>query len=228
VRRVPPAAETTFLFDVDNTLLDNDRIEADISQHIEEQCGAAMRERFWTLFEALRGEFGFADYLGALQRLRLEFMLDPRVLELGSFLLEYPLASRLYPRALQTLAHVARWGRTVIVSDGDAVLQPRKIRRTGIWDAVGGRVLIYVHKERMLDDIKGRYPAQRYVMVDDKPGILAAMKKIWGLKLTSVFVQQGHYARVTEGAGANAHADMAIAHIADLMDCNYSDFSAAI
>jgi FMN phosphatase YigB (HAD superfamily) len=222
---VAQLGESVFLFDVDNTLLDNDRIEADISQHLEEQYGAAGRERFWAIFEALRGEFGFADYLGAVQRYRLEALHDPRVLGLASFLLEYPVASRLYPRALETLAHVGQWGRTVILSDGDAVLQPRKIRRTGIWDAVEGRVLIYVHKERMLDDVKERYPAERYVMIDDKPGILAAMKKSWGAQLTTVLPQQGHYARMSQGTAANSQADMTVAHIADLIACRYSDFA---
>jgi FMN phosphatase YigB (HAD superfamily) len=222
---MPQPGETVFLIDVDNTLLDNDRIEVDISQHLEEQCGAAGRDRFWAIFEALRGEFGFADYLGAVQRYRLEALHDPLVLGLASFLLDYPVASRLYPRALDTLAHAGQWGRTVILSDGDAVLQPRKIRRTGIWDAVEGRVLIYVHKERMLDDIKERYPAQRYVMIDDKPGILAAMKKSWGAHLTTVFAQQGHYARMSQATASDMHADMTIEHIADLIACRYSDLA---
>lgn len=217
-------AETVFLFDVDNTLLDNDRIEADIGQHLEDEYGAAGRARFWAIFEALRGEFGFADYLGAVQRFRLEGIHDPRVLGLASFLLEYPVSSRLYPRALETLAHVRQWGRTVILSDGDAVLQPRKIRRTGIWDAVEGRVLIYLHKELMLDDIKERYPAQRYVIIDDKPVILAAMKKAWDAQLTTVFTRQGHYARMSHG-DAIAPADVTIEHIGDLIACSYSDFA---
>jgi FMN phosphatase YigB (HAD superfamily) len=222
---MPQPGETVFLIDVDNTLLDNDRIEADLSQHLEEHCGAAGRDRFWAIFEALRSEFGFADYLGAVQRYRLEVLHDPRVLGLASFLLDYPVASRLYPRALDTLAHVRQWGRTVILSDGDAVLQPRKIRRTGIWDAVEGRVLIYVHKERMLDDIKERFPAQHYVMIDDKPGILAAMKKSWGARLTTVFAQQGHYACLSQAIAPTSQADMTIEHIADLIACRYSDFA---
>jgi FMN phosphatase YigB (HAD superfamily) len=218
-------SETVFLFDVDNTLLDNDRIEADMSRHLEEECGALGCARFWAIFETLRAECGFADYLGALQRYRLEAIHDPRVLGLASFLLEYPIASRLYPRALEALAHVGQWGRTVIVSDGDAVLQPRKIRRSGIWDAVAGRVLIYVHKERMLDDIKERYRAQRYVTVDDKLGILAAMKAIWGGDLTTVFARQGHYARMGQGLAATPQADMTVEHIAELLARSYSDFS---
>jgi FMN phosphatase YigB (HAD superfamily) len=218
-------AETVFLFDVDNTLLDNDRIEADLGQHLEDEYGAAGCDRFWAIFEALRGELGFADYLGAVQRYRLETLHDPRVLGLASFLLEYPVASRLYPRALDTLAHVGQWGRTVILSDGDAVLQPRKIRRTGIWDAVEGRVLIYVHKERMLDDVKAHYPAQHYVTIDDKPGVLAAMKKIWGAQLTTVLPRQGRYARTGAGTASIAPADMTVEHIADLIDYSYSDFA---
>jgi FMN phosphatase YigB (HAD superfamily) len=222
---MPQCEATVFLFDVDNTLLDNDRIEADISQHLEEEFGPVGRDRFWVIFEALRKEFGFADYLGAVQRFRIDAIHDPRALGLAAFLLEYPVANRLYPRALETLTHVGEWGRTVILSDGDAVLQPRKIQRTGIWDAVAGRVLIYVHKERMLDDIKARYPAQHYVMIDDKPGILAAMKKIWDQQLTTVFPRQGHYARMSQGGAANVPADMTIEHIADLINCSYSDFS---
>ena len=217
--------ETVFLFDVDNTLLDNDRIEADLGQHLEDEYGAAGCDRFWAIFEALRAELGFADYLGAVQRYRLETIHDPRVLGLASFLLEYPVASRLYPRALDTLAHVGQWGRTVILSDGDAVLQPRKIRRTGIWDTVAGRVLIYVHKERMLDDVKAHYPAQHYVTIDDKPGVLAAMKKIWGAQLTTVLPRQGRYARTSAGTASIAPADMTVEHIADLIDYSYSDFA---
>jgi FMN phosphatase YigB (HAD superfamily) len=220
-----PLEATVFLFDVDNTLLDSDRIEADIGQYLASEYGVAGRERFWAIFEALRGEFGFADYLGAVQRFRLEAIHDSRVLRLAAFLLEYPVASRLYPRALDTLAHVGQWGRTVILSDGDAVLQPRKIRRAGIWDAVAGRVLIYVHKERMLDHVKAHYPAQHYVMIDDKPGVLAAMKKIWGAQLTTVLPRQGRYARTSAGTASIAPADMTVEHIADLIDCSYSDFA---
>jgi FMN phosphatase YigB (HAD superfamily) len=220
---VSGADETVFLFDVDNTLLDNDGIEADIGAHVEGQLGRAGCDRFWAIFEELRGEFGFANYLGTVQRFRLEALTDPRVLELSSFLLGYPFASRLYPRALETLAHVRQLGRTVILSDGDAVFQPHKIRRAGLWDAVEGRVLIYVHKERMLEDVQHHYPAQRYVMVDDKPGILAAMKEIWGTRLTTVFPQQGHYARASQGMPLQPRPDMTVEHVADLIKYGYSD-----
>jgi FMN phosphatase YigB (HAD superfamily) len=219
------AAETVFLFDVDNTLLNNDRIEADISAHLEQQFGTTGRERFWAIFESLRGEFGFANYLDTVQRFRLEALQDPRVLGLSSFFLGYPFSRRLYPRAVETLAHLRQFGPTVILSDGDAVFQPHKIRRAGIWDAVEGRVLIYIHKERMLEDVQHHYPAKRYVMVDDKPTILAAMKEIWGARLTTVFVKQGHYARAAEGVAPHPSPDVAVEHVAELVDRGYADFS---
>lgn len=219
--------ETIFLFDVDNTLLDNDRIEADIGAHLEAEYGAAGRDRFWAIFEALRGEFGFANYLGSVQRLRLEMLRNPQVLGLSAFFLEYPFADRLYPRAQETLAHVRNWGRTVILSDGDAVFQPHKIRRAGLWNAVEGRVLIYIHKERMLDEVKRLYPAQRYVMIDDKPGILAAMKQIWGAQLTTVFLRQGHYAHASLSMASPPFVDLSLERVSDLIACSYSDFSVA-
>jgi len=222
---VSGADETVFLFDVDNTLLDNDRIEADIGAHVEGLFGRAACDRFWAIFEELRGEFGFANYLGTLQRFRLETLTDSRVLGLSSFLLDYPFPRRLYPRALEMLAHIRQFGRTAILSDGDAVFQPHKIRRAGLWDAVEGRVLIYVHKERMLEDVEHHYPAQRYVMIDDKPGILAAMKGIWGTRLTTVFPQQGHYARATQSMPTIPKPDMTLERVAELIERRYPDFS---
>jgi len=219
--------ETVFLFDVDNTLLDNDRIEADISAHLQQQFGKAGCDRFWAIFEALRAEFGFADYLGTVQRYRLEALQDPRILGLSSFFLGYPFTERLFPRAAETLAHVRKFGRTVILSDGDAVFQPHKIRRAGLWDAVDGRVLIYIHKERTLQAVEHHYPAQRYVMVDDKPAILAAMKRIWGARLTTVFVHQGHYARASDGMPSEPRPDIRIEHVAELLNYGCSDFSPA-
>jgi FMN phosphatase YigB (HAD superfamily) len=222
------AGGTIFLFDVDNTLLDNDRIEADIDQHLEEHYGKAGCDRFWQIFETLRNEGGFADYLGAVQRFRLQALADPRILELSSFFLDYPFQDRVYPRAIEALAHVGAFGRTVILSDGDAVFQPLKIRRSGLWSAVGGRVLIYVHKERMLEDVERQYPATHYVMVDDKPPILAAMKQIWGKRLTTVFPHQGHYARASRTMGDYPRADSSIEHIAELLNFSYSDFVSAV
>ncbi len=186
--------ETVFLFDVDNTLLDNDAVQEDLGNHLEREFGRAKRDRYWAIFEELRAQLGYADYLGALQRYRLENLDDPQLLLMSSFLVDYPFASRLYPGALGALERCRRMGPTVILSDGDVVFQPRKIQRSGLWDAVDGRVLIYLHKEKMLDPVARRYPARHYVMVDDKVRILAAMKQAWGSKLTTVFPRQGHYA----------------------------------
>jgi len=188
------ANEVVFLLDVDNTLLDNDCIVADLSAHLEREFGDKSRDRYWAAFEALRTELGYADYLGALQRYRLNARNDPKLLLMSTFLVDYPFADRLYPGALDVIEHLCRWGPTVILTDGDVVFQPRKIQRSGLWDAVDGRVLIYLHKEQMLDEVEQLYPARHYVMVDDKLRILAAMKKIWGDRLTTIFPRQGHYA----------------------------------
>lgn len=185
---------TVFLFDVDNTLLDNDAVQEDLGEHLEREFGRATRDRYWALFEALRAELGYADYLGTLQRYRLENLDEPELLRLSSFLVDYPFASRLYAGTYAALAHCRRKGLTVILSDGDVVFQPRKIQRSGLWDAVEGRVLIYLHKEKMLESVAHRYPAQHYVMIDDKVRILAAMKQYWSSRLTTIFPRQGHYA----------------------------------
>ncbi len=210
-------ADLTILFDVDNTLLDNDRVQEDLSDHLEEQFGKRSRDRYWTLFETLRTELGYADYLGALQRYRLENLDDPQLLRMSSFLVDYPFASRLYPRALEAVAYCGRWGPTVVLSDGDVVFQPRKIQRSGIWDAVDGRVLIYLHKEEMLDAVARRYPSRHYLMVDDKLRILAAMKKTWGPKLTTVFPRQGHYALDPSEIARHPPADLVLEHVGELV-----------
>jgi FMN phosphatase YigB (HAD superfamily) len=195
------SGDTVFLFDVDNTLLNNDAVQEDLGEHLEREFGRAKRDRYWAIFEELRGQLGYADYLGALQRYRLENLDDPQLLLMSSFLVDYPFSTQLYPGALATLERCRQVGPTVILSDGDVVFQPRKIQRSGLWDAVEGRVLIYLHKERMLESVVRRYPARHYVMVDDKVRILAAMKESWGAKLTTVFPRQGHYALdVTEVA----------------------------
>jgi len=182
--------DVVFLFDCDNTLLDNDRVQNDLRAHLASEFGPDSRDRYWEIFEALRAELGYADYLGALQRYRLGALNDPRLLQMSAFLVDYPFADRLYPGALRAIEHLRRWGPTVILSDGDVVFQPRKIQRSGLWQAVEGRVLIYIHKERMLDDVEQRYPARHYVMVDDKLRILAAMKDILRDRLTTVFPRQ--------------------------------------
>src|SRR5689334_3434007 len=203
-------AKITTLFDVDNTLLDNDAVQADLNDHLLNQFGAASRDRYWALFEDLRRELGYADYLGALQRYRLENLDDPQLLSMSSFLVDYPFAQRLYPRALEAIAHCSRWGPTVILSDGDVVFQPRKVQRSGIWEAVEGRVLIYLHKEEMLAAVQKRYPAEHYVMVDDKLRILDAMKQAWGARLTTIFPRQGHYALDPKQTAGYRNADVTI------------------
>ena len=206
------------LVDVDNTLLDNDRIIHDLKRHIEQQFGMQTRDRYFAIFEELRAQLGYADYLGALQRYRLENQCDPRLLLMSSFLVDYPFTDRLYPGALDALEHAHTWGKTVILSDGDVVFQPRKVERSGLWDAVEGRVLIYVHKEQMLEDVEQRYPAGRYVMIDDKLRILTAMKKLWRDRLTTVFPRQGHYALDSNAIAAYPPADLTIERICDLVN----------
>jgi len=212
--------EVVFLLDVDNTLLDNDHIVTDLGHHLAHEFGEENRDRYWDIFEALRHDLGYADYLGALQRYRIETMNDPRLLMMSTFLVDYPFAARVYPGALDVISHLRRWGPTVILSDGDVVFQPRKIQRSGLWDAVQGRVLIYVHKEHMLDEVEWRYPARHYVMVDDKLRILEAMKQAWGDRLTTIFPRQGHYAMDPKNIAAYPPADMTIEHIGDLIGCD--------
>lgn len=209
--------EVLFLFDVDNTLLDNDRVQADLRNHLEREFGAESRDRYWTIFEELQAELGYADYLGALQRYRLEDLCDPRLLTMSSFLVDYPFANRLYPGSLDALEHVRAWGLTVILSDGDVVFQPRKVQRSGLWEAVEGRVLIYIHKEQMLNDVEQFYPARHYIMVDDKLRILTAMKKVWGDRLTTVWPRQGHYALDPQAAATYPPADLSIERVGDLV-----------
>lgn len=214
--------EVAFLLDVDNTLLDNDHVAADLSEHLARVFGAQSRDRYWEIFEALRKELGYADYLGALQRYRASVTNDPRLLSMSAFLVDYPFAERLYPGALDVIAHLRRWGPTVILSDGDVVFQPRKVQRSGLWEAVEACVLIYLHKEQMLDDVERRYPARRYVMVDDKLRILAAMKKVWGARLTTVFPRQGHYALDPGNSVAYPPADLTLERIGDLANVDVS------
>ena len=193
----PPAEPRTpvvFLFDVDNTLLDNDHVEADLRRYLSREVGAERQQRYFAIFEALRSELGYADYLGALQRYRIENPRDPHLLAVSSFLVNYPFANRLFPGSLDALEHTAGFGQTVILTDGDVVFQPRKIERSGLFDAVEGRILVYIHKEQELDDVEQRFPAAHYVLVDDKVRILTAAKQVWGARLTTVFPRQGHYA----------------------------------
>ena len=210
--------EVVFLLDVDNTLLDNDRVQADLKRYLEREFGTESSNRYWAIFDQLRAELGYADYLGALQRYRVEATHDPRLLTVSSFLVDYPFANRLYPGSLDAIEHLRKWGQTVILSDGDVVFQPRKVQRSGLWEAVEGRVLIYIHKEQMLDDVRERYPARHYVMIDDKLHILAAMKSLLGDQLTTVFPRQGHYAHDPRIIAANPAADITIERVGDLVE----------
>ena len=212
-------SRVVFLLDVDNTLLDNDRVAADLKRHLTRAFGAERQERYWAIFETLRAELGYADYLGALQRYRVENPHDPHVLALSSFLLEYPFADRLFPGSLEVIERLSAWGPTVILTDGDVVFQPRKIERSGLLEAVEGRVLIYIHKEREIEDIERQYPAGHYVLVDDKIRILTAFKKVWKERLTTVFPRQGHYALAPDVADYPP-PDIAIERIGDLAGCD--------
>ena len=216
-----------FLFDVDNTLLDNDRVSADLKQYLANRVGEDHQRRYWSLFEELRTELGYADYLGALQRYRTEYPRDPNLLAVSEFLIEYHFANRLFPNSLDVLEHVAQWGQPVILSDGDVVFQPHKIRRSGLFDAVNGHVLIYVHKEHELEDVRQRYPADHYVLVDDKVRILTAIKKAWGNGVTTVFPRQGHYARDPNIVAAYPPADISIERVGDLIEYGLNDLTSA-
>jgi FMN phosphatase YigB (HAD superfamily) len=218
------AASTAFLLDVDNTLLDNDRFAADLGDRVESCFGAAQRARYWDIFAQRRTALGLADYLGSLQEFRVGLDDDPQLLDMSQFLLEYPFTSRLFPRALEAIAHLRTLGSPIVLSDGDIVFQPRKIQRSGIWDAVEGRVMIYLHKEKVLDHMQRRFPARHYVMVDDKANLLAAMKSVLGAQLTTVFVRQGHYALAAESNSVVPAPDLVIERIADLLNHNSTDF----
>jgi FMN phosphatase YigB (HAD superfamily) len=220
------AASSVFLFDVDNTLLDNDEVQADLKTYLSLHHGADACKRYWEIFEELRGELGYADYLGALERYRLERLHDPCLLHMANWLVDYPFQQRLFPGALDAIEHVGRWGRPVVLSDGDAVFQPRKVARSGLWRAFDGRVLIYVHKEQELQDVERWHPARHYVMIDDKLRLLTAIKQVWGDKVTTVFVRQGHYARDAEAIAHLPHADVEIDGIADLLKHDWAKLAA--
>src|ERR1017187_6736212 len=205
--------KTVFLFDVDNTLLDNDCVIADLTKYLKREVGPERARCYWTIFEQLRTQLGYADYLGALQRYRSAYPHDLGLLAISRFLINYPFANRLFPNSLDVIAHVKKWGAAVLLTDGDVVFQPRKVDRSGLYEAVNGHALIYVHKERELADVATRYPAGHYVIVDDKLRILAAIKKLWGTRVTTVFVRQGHYARDSRMLVSHPPADVTVERI---------------
>src|ERR1017187_6695447 len=210
--------KTVFLFDVDNTLLDNDRVIADLTKYLKREVGPERARCYWTIFERLRTRLGYADYLGALQRYRIEYAHDLGLLAISRFLINYPFANRLFPNSLDVIEQVKHWGTTVLLTDGDVVFQPHKVDRAGLYEAVEGHALIYVHKEHELADVEARCPAAHYVMVDDKLRILTAIKKLWGTRVTTVFVRQGHYARDPKILAAYSPADASVERTGDLLD----------
>ena len=223
--RTSGRAKVVFLFDVDNTLLDNDRVIADLTKYLKSEVGPERARCYWTIFEQLRTQLGYADYLGALQRYRSEYPHDLGLLAVSRFLINYPFANRLFPNSLDVIAHVKKWGAAVLLTDGDVVFQPRKVDHSGLYEAVGGHALIYVHKERELADVEARYPAAHYVIVDDKHRILAAVKRTWGQRVTTVFVQQGHYARDPKLLAACAPTDVSVERIGDLLNFQLEQFN---
>jgi len=208
--------KTLFLFDVDNTLLDNDRVLQDLKAHLLGKVGPERSQRYWNIFEELRTDLGYADYLGALQRYRKEYPRDLHLLTISHFLIDYPFANRLFPGSLDAIEHAKSCGSVALLSDGDVVFQPRKVERSGLGEAVEGRVMIYVHKEKELDDVEKRCPAEHYIMLDDKLHILTAIKNIWGSRVTTVFVRQGHYAHDSKILSANPPADLTLERIGEL------------
>jgi FMN phosphatase YigB (HAD superfamily) len=226
---IPAATDSkvVFLFDVDNTLLDNDRVAADLKQHLTNEVGASSAQRYWQIFEQLRAELGYADYLGALQRYRIENPRDPKLLEVSHFMINYPFANRLYPESLDAVQYAQRLGRAVILSDGDVVFQPLKIDRSGLREAFNGQVLIYIHKELELDDVEAKYPASHYVMVDDKVRILAAIKEHWGSRVTTVFPRQGHYALDKALVAKYPNPDITLERIGELQQYSLEQIQAS-
>jgi len=216
-----------FLFDVDNTLLDNDRVAEDLKNFLIREVGDERAGLYWAIFEQLRSEVGYADYLGALQRYRESYPRDPHLLAVSHFLLEYPFANRLFPNSLDAIEYVKRFGEPVILSDGDVVFQPHKVWRSGLFEAFHGAVLIYIHKEAEMDDVGRRYPADHYVLVDDKVRILDAVKKIWGNRVTTVFPRQGHYAHDKKLVGSFPAPDFTIERIGDLIEIDFTAIEAS-
>src|SRR6476469_11129392 len=220
-----PSRPTVFLVDVDNTLLDNDAIQQDLKDHIEGAFGRAARDRYWRILDDLFTELGYRDYIGALQRYRVEHPREVELLSMSSFLMDYPFADRLYPGALCVLKRLRSLGPTVILSDGDVVFQPRKVEHAGLARVADGDVLIYIHKEESLDDVERRFPAEHYVLVDDKLRILDAVKQVWGERVTTVFPRQGQYAHDGKVVSALPPADVTIERIGDLLDYDLARLS---
>jgi FMN phosphatase YigB (HAD superfamily) len=210
--------QIVFLFDVDNTLLDHDRVVADLRRFMEREIGKERQQRYWEILETVRAELGYVDYLGTLQRYRAEYPHNASILKVSLYLISYPFANRLFPNALDVVDHVKQWGTAAILSDGDAVFQPRKIEGSGLWDAVDGNVRIYVHKEFELADVEKKLPGDHYVVIDDKLKLLTAIKEQWKDRVTTIFPKQGHYARDPKNLASYPPADISIERIGDLLE----------
>jgi len=223
VLRKMQTSKTVFLFDVDNTLLDNDRIMSNLKSHLISEIGSERAEQYWRIFERIRADLGFVDYLGALQQYRIEYPHEPHLVEVSYYLLNYPFANRLFPNSIDAVEHVKQWGTAVILTDGDVVFQPLKVYRSGLFEVCDSKVLIYVHKESELADVEERYPAEHYVVIDDKLRILDAIKKIWKSRVTTVFVSQGHYAKDPQILSNFPAADLSLERIGALLDYDFSD-----
>lgn len=222
--RVTSLPAIVFLIDVDNTLIDNDGVRQDFRNEIERAHGVKRRDRYWAIQEGLFETLGYRDYLGAAQQLWLDSGYDMELLSLPAYLLDYPFAGRLYPGALDVVKRLRNWGPTVILTDGDAVFQMRKIERSGLAKAVDNRILVYVHKQDALDDIKRRYPARHYVLIDDKLRILSAFKAAWGDGVTTVFPRQGAFANDAAAVAAYPPADLTVERIGDLLTIDIATF----
>jgi FMN phosphatase YigB (HAD superfamily) len=216
--------KVVFLFDVDNTLLDNDRVTADLHRFLDIEVGPERSNIYWSIFEELRSELGYADYLGALQRYRVKYPYESHLLAVSTYLINYPFANRLFPNSLDVIDRLKQFGKCVILTDGDVVFQPRKIERSGLFEAFDGNILIYIHKEKELADVERRYPAERYVLIDDKVRILDAVKNVWGEKVKTVFPKQGHYAADANEISKYRVADISVDRIGDVLDLDNDTF----
>jgi FMN phosphatase YigB (HAD superfamily) len=222
-----PLHPIVFLVDVDNTLVDNDGIQQDLKDHLERTYGAAARDRYWKILEDLMVELGYRDYIGALQKFRVEHPREMELLAMSSYLMDYPFAERLYPNALAVLKHLRSLAPTAILTDGDVVFQPRKVEHAGLARVADGNVLVYIHKEEALEDVERRFPAEHYILIDDKLRILDAVKQIWGKRVTTVFPRQGQYALDAKVLSALPPPDITIEHIGDLLDFDLARLQAA-
>ncbi|MGI8644014.1 MAG: HAD family hydrolase [Thermomicrobiales bacterium] len=214
----------TILLDVDNTLLDNDAAKSELDRRIRDHLGDPRADIFWQAYEAVRAETSVVSYPCTLANFWHESdstaSIETRS-ELADLVMEFPYAEFLYPGAMDAIAHLRQFGRVAILSDGDPAYQPSKIARAGIVQAVDGYVLVYGHKEEHLDEITAAFPADHYLLVEDKPENLTKVRAgLDGAPFTGILVRQGKYAGV---AGADAAADITLDQVGDLCTLDLSD-----